>query len=100
MSEMRRCLVKASDMPEDLQQAVCDIAVAAFAKNSNESEVAKYIKKEMDQHYKKLWHCVVGKSFGSLVSHHPGTFCYFYVNNIAVLLFKSPPYQEDEEEGY
>jgi hypothetical protein len=30
--ELRRCLVKASDMEEEQQQAICDLAVAAFVR--------------------------------------------------------------------
>jgi dynein light chain LC8-type len=93
-SEMRKCLVKASDMQPEQQQSVCDMAIAAFTKYQSESDVAKHLKKEMDVTFGQLWHCIVGKSFGSFVSHHPGTFIYFYCNNIAILLFKSPQLEE------
>lgn len=92
--EMRKCLVKASDMPPEQQQQVCDMAIAGFTKHQSESDVAKYLKKEMDTVFGTLWHCIVGKSFGSFVSHQPGTFIYFYCNNIAILLFKSPQPEE------
>jgi dynein light chain LC8-type len=56
------------------------------AKYKTESEIAKYVKQEADTAYGPLWHCIVGKSFGSMVSHSPGDgfggFIYLYVNNI------------------
>ncbi len=35
------------------------------------------------------WHCVVGRNFGSLVTHTSRTFIYLYLGQLAVLLFKS-----------
>ena len=35
------------------------------------------------------WHCIVGKSFGSYVTHQTSHFIYFYLDKFAILLFKS-----------
>ena len=54
-----------------------------------EKDIAEYIKKEFDKKYKPTWHCVVGRNFGSYVTHETGHFIYFYIGHIAILLFRS-----------
>ena len=39
--------------------------------------------------YTPTWHCVVGRNFGSYVTHEQKHFIYFYLGQIAILLFKS-----------
>ncbi|KAL1821575.1 hypothetical protein ACET3Z_016444 [Daucus carota] len=55
------------------------------------SLLARSLKKEFDSLYGRLWHCIVGRSFGSFVTHSPGGFIYFSVDshNLSFLLFKT-----------
>lgn len=39
--------------------------------------------------YGPAWHCIVGKSFGSFVTHSPGGFLYFSLESFSFLLFKT-----------
>ena len=55
----------------------------------NPQDVAAYIKKEFDKKYNPTWHCIVGRNFGSYVTHETKHFIYFYLGQVAVLLFKS-----------
>lgn len=41
--------------------------------------MAVYIKKEFDKKHNQTWHCVVGKNFGSCVTHEQENFIYFYI---------------------
>ncbi|KAF8417256.1 hypothetical protein EV426DRAFT_540546, partial [Tirmania nivea] len=52
-------------------------------------EIAQHIKKEFDSRHGSTWHCIVGRNFGSFVTHETKHFIYFYVGNLAVLLFKT-----------
>ena len=45
------------------------------------------IKKEFDKKYGPTWHCIVGRNFGSYVTHETKNFIYFYLGQVAVLLF-------------
>ncbi len=76
-------------MSEDMQQAAIDVANAALEKFNLERDIASYIKKEFDKKYNPTWHCVVGKSFGSYITHESKHFIYFYVGQTAILLFKA-----------
>ncbi len=47
------------------------------------------VKKEFDKKYGPTWHAIVGRNFGSYVTHETKHFIYFYLGQVAVLLFKS-----------
>ena len=76
-------------MNEEMQQTAIDVANKALDKFNIERDVAAYIKKEFDKIFNPTWHCVVGRSFGSYVTHESKHFIYFYVGQLAILLFKS-----------
>ncbi|KAI9889702.1 MAG: Dynein light chain [Vezdaea aestivalis] len=83
--------VKSADMSEDLQQEVMQVAVDALVEHKLEieKEIAEYVKKEMDKRKGACWHCVVGRNFGSFVTHESKHFIYFYLGHLAFLLFKT-----------
>ncbi|XP_031110711.1 dynein light chain 1, cytoplasmic-like [Ipomoea triloba] len=85
----KKVIIKSADMKDDMQKEAVDIAIAAFEKNSVEKDVAEHIKKEFDKKHGPTWHCIVGKNFGSYVTHETNHFVYFYLDSKAVLLFKS-----------
>ncbi|KAF8080524.1 hypothetical protein N665_0936s0003 [Sinapis alba] len=85
----KRAVIKSADMKEDMQKEAIDIAITAFEKNSVEKDIAENIKKEFDKKHGATWHCIVGRNFGSYVTHETNHFVYFYLDQKAVLLFKS-----------
>lgn len=85
----KRVIIKSADMFQDMQKEAVDIAIGAFEKHSVEKDVAEYIKKEFDKRHGPTWHCIVGRNFGSYVTHETNHFVYFYLDQKAVLLFKS-----------
>jgi len=64
-----KAVVKNVDMTEEMQQELVDIASAALEKYNIEKDIAAHIKKELDRRYGPTWHVVVGKNFGSYVTH-------------------------------
>ncbi|CAK9172242.1 unnamed protein product [Ilex paraguariensis] len=44
---------------------------------------------EFDSSYGPAWHCIVGTSFGSYVTHSLGGFLYFSIDKVYVLLFRT-----------
>ncbi|XP_066314119.1 uncharacterized protein [Miscanthus floridulus] len=81
--------LKSADMKEEMRQEAFEIARVAFEKHSMEKDIAEYIKKEFDKNHGPTWHCIVGRNFGSYVTHETNYFVYFYIDSKAVLLFKS-----------
>ncbi|THH03345.1 hypothetical protein EW145_g6332 [Phellinidium pouzarii] len=68
-SSLPKAVIKNVDMTEDMQLEAVDIASAALEKYSIEKDIAAQIKKEFDRRYGPTWHVVVGKNFGSYVTH-------------------------------
>ncbi|KAF9677981.1 hypothetical protein SADUNF_Sadunf08G0164500 [Salix dunnii] len=85
----KKIIIKNADMKDDMQKEAVDIAIAAFERNNVEKDVAEHIKKEFDKKHGPTWHCIVGRNFGSYVTHETNHFVYFYLDQKAVLLFKS-----------
>jgi len=83
----RVAVVKAADMSIDMQQDAVDCANAALFKYDDERDVAAYIKKEFDKKYHNNWHCIVGRGFGSYVAHKAHSFVYFFLGEVAVMLW-------------
>ncbi|PVU93695.1 hypothetical protein BB561_003088 [Smittium simulii] len=81
--------IKSVDMNEDVQKEVLEITKAAFEEHKIEKDIAATIKKECDKKFGPTWHAIVGRNFGSYVTHETEHFIYFYYNKVAILLFKS-----------
>jgi dynein light chain LC8-type len=71
-----KAIIKNVDMSEELQQESVDLTHAALEKFNIEKDIAAHIKKEFDKRHGPTWHVVVGKNFGSYVTH--GTSMLFY----------------------
>ena len=78
-----------SDMADEMQSKAVKIAKKGIESCSKERDIAAYIKKEFDKSFDGPWHCVVGRQFGSYLSHERGQMVYFHIGRHAVLLFKS-----------
>ena len=64
-----KAVIKNVDMSEEMQQEAVDVASAALEKYNIEKDIAAQIKKEFDRRHGPTWHVVVGKNFGSYVTH-------------------------------
>lgn len=64
-----KAVIKNVDMSDEMQQEAVDIASAALEKYNIEKDIAAQIKKEFDKRFGPTWHAVVGKNFGSYVTH-------------------------------
>lgn len=51
--------------------------------------VIRRVKEHMDETWSPSWHVVIGRNFGSMVTHETKSFLYFYYNSKAVMLYKA-----------
>ncbi|EHH24844.1 hypothetical protein EGK_08570 [Macaca mulatta] len=84
----RKAVIKNADMSEDMQQDAVDCSgrepqAEGWGRGDN-----KHVS-EFDKKYNPTWHCIVGRNFGSYVTHETKHFIYFYLGQVAILLFKS-----------
>eukprot|EP00753_Platysulcus_tardus_P010655 PLAT2935.1.p1 GENE.PLAT2935.1~~PLAT2935.1.p1 ORF type:complete len:103 (+),score=63.18 PLAT2935.1:33-311(+) len=87
-------VVYAEDMTDDMMERALQVGQEAFQLNVQGgkvySTIALYIKNLFDKEYGKSWNCVVGRSFGSYVTHHIKTYIYFSVGfGTSILLWKT-----------
>ncbi|KAF5191154.1 Dynein light chain [Thalictrum thalictroides] len=90
--------IVAFDMPPFMQ--IHAVNVARKTHDSLEKLSSKILactlKKEFDEVYGPAWHCIVGTSFGSFVTHSVGGFLYFSIDNkLYFLLFKTTVQKAD-----
>lgn len=85
----RRAVIKSADMSEDMQVDAIEFAIFAIETCVGNEKIATHIKKEFDKKYNPTWHCIVGRNFGSYVTHETGNSMYFFIGQLAVLLFKA-----------
>jgi dynein light chain LC8-type len=92
MSKELAFRLKSADMGPDMQEMAEDTARAALRvlkDDSLETDLAKFIKVEFDKKFGPTWHCIVGRNFGSFVTHESTNFIYFYLGDLAFCLFKA-----------
>ena len=89
--------VKNADMPQEMQEKAIELAKQTLLtpigtlqqQPFSTRDVAGNIKREFDRLYGTSWHCIVGKVFGSHVTHEMNCFIFFYVGPWAIMLFKT-----------
>ena len=88
MSTERTVTWKICEMTQEMQQDVENQVNRAIDKSMIEKEIAEDIKKFFDQKYSPNWHCVVGKHFASYVTYTSKHYIFFYIGQMAILLYK------------
>ncbi|KAJ4960117.1 hypothetical protein NE237_020027 [Protea cynaroides] len=91
--------VMAVEMPPSMQIHAVTCARKTYdgLEKFTSKTLAFALKKEFDGAYGPAWHCVVGTSFGSFVTHSAGGFLYFSMNHhkLYILLFKTTVQKAD-----
>ncbi|CAB4284610.1 unnamed protein product [Prunus armeniaca] len=85
-----KAVVRETDMPHAMQSHAMELAYKALDLHevSDCRSIAHHIKQKFDEAYGSAWHCVVGKNFGSCITHLCGTFIFFHVEMMEFLIFK------------
>ena len=80
-------------MPKEMQVVAFEVSASLIERLTrgeiSNNHAAMSIKKEFDRRYKTDWHCIVGTSFGSMVTPDVGRYIYFRINKHHILLWKS-----------
>ncbi|CAA7059066.1 unnamed protein product [Microthlaspi erraticum] len=90
-AEMLTVRILAADMPGFMQAHAfrCARTTLDSLEKFSSKHMAFNLKKEFDKGYGPAWHCIVGSSFGSFVTHSTGCFIYFSMDKLYVLLFRT-----------
>nr|CAH8826191.1 unnamed protein product [Trichobilharzia regenti] len=87
--EPEKAIVKSTGMPEEMQEHAIKTCVKAMRMHRYDKDIASALKREFNNKYGPTWHCVVGCSYGSNVSHTEGGLMYFFLGRRSILLFKT-----------
>jgi len=88
-----KVMVKTSDMAQEVLNIAVSIASDAIATHGEDRhrDIARTLKEYFDVLFSPAWQCIVGTKFGCFATHTRGTFCYFFVGPVGVLLFRTIP---------
>ena len=75
-----------ADMKTDVEKRV-NLAIDKYD-GGTEMQISECIKKFFDSKYAPNWHCVVGKHFSSYVTYTSKHYIFFYIGQMAILLYK------------
>mmetsp|Transcript_25207 Transcript_25207/g.44817 ORF Transcript_25207/g.44817 Transcript_25207/m.44817 type:complete len:95 (+) Transcript_25207:354-638(+) len=79
-----------TDMPSEMQAVALSKVQEALKEGKTENEAVCLVKEFFDREAGPTWHCILGRNFGSKVTHESKTFFYVTVNKqLKMLLFKS-----------
>lgn len=56
-------------MPTSIQKSAMQSTIHALRTYTTEKHIAESIKQNFDQLYEPTWHCIVGRNWGSCVTH-------------------------------
>ncbi|KAL5109515.1 Dynein light chain LC6 flagellar outer arm [Taenia crassiceps] len=85
----QKAVVKTTDMPDDMQQFVVEVAFAAIKTGADNQGIASYVRDAVRREYPGNWHCIVGTNFGSEVTHGKRGLIFFKLAEHGVLLFRT-----------
>jgi dynein light chain LC8-type len=86
----RKPNVKFADMTEEMQNDAVESATKAIAAApQDEGEISRAIKQDFDRKHNPTWQCIVGRNFAGDVVHEGKHFIYFYLGQLAILLWKT-----------
>eukprot|EP00753_Platysulcus_tardus_P001063 PLAT11015.1.p1 GENE.PLAT11015.1~~PLAT11015.1.p1 ORF type:complete len:119 (-),score=34.12 PLAT11015.1:167-475(-) len=82
-----------ADMPDDMMKDAVETVRAKMEEypdfDADGLQVTTEVKKAFDAKWGPSWHCIIGRHFGSFVTHESRNFLFFYLSDKAVLLFKA-----------
>ena|SRR6218665_1611414 len=61
--------IQAADMPPTMQKSAMQATIHALRAYSTEKHIAESVKQAFDQLFEPTWHCIVGRNWGSCVTH-------------------------------
>ena len=76
------------EMDQDMKNNVEQQVNKAIDQKETEMEISEFIKKFFDMTYGPNWHCCVGKHFSSYVTYQSKHYIFFYIGQLAILLYK------------
>ncbi|RWS27385.1 uncharacterized protein B4U80_08671 [Leptotrombidium deliense] len=85
--------IQAAEMPHHMQKFAIKSASQACHIFTTEKHIAESIKQDFDSAFKPTWHCIVGRNWGSCVTHSKHCYIRLLFKDLTILLYKSSSYR-------
>ncbi|XP_074597645.1 uncharacterized protein LOC141852516 [Brevipalpus obovatus] len=85
----REMKIQAADMPCEMQRKALHIASQACSIYSAEKLIAESIKQDFDTTFGPTWHCVVGRNWGTCITHSRECYIRILYKDLTILLYRS-----------
>jgi dynein light chain LC8-type len=80
---------KIIDMDENIRIHCTTAIHSAFSQKKYETEIADFIKEELEKKEEGKWNVIIGKNFASHVVHRSRRYGYFQTGEISILVWQS-----------
>lgn len=81
-----------NDMPDDMLRDAVETSRRILEKctdfETQALDAAEKIKMEFDTRWSPHWHVIIGRNFGSFVTHETKNFIFFYLEDKAIMMYK------------
>lgn len=81
--------IKNADSTEALIEWAIETSRTAFNQEKTEKDMARFLREEFNQQYGLAWNVIVGKNFGSDVTHETKKYINLQIANLSILIWKS-----------
>ncbi|XP_053212590.1 uncharacterized protein LOC128396090 isoform X2 [Panonychus citri] len=85
----RELKIQAADMSPLMQRSAVESALQALRLYNTEKHIAESIKQDFDRIFEPTWHCIVGRNWGSCVTHTKKCYVRMICRDLTILLYKS-----------
>ncbi|RWS26598.1 dynein light chain-like protein [Leptotrombidium deliense] len=81
--------VEAAEMPTAMQRIAITSTLQACRVHKTEKHIAESVKQKFDEQFGPSWHCIVGKNWGSCVTHSKQCYIRLLYKKLTILIYKS-----------
>eukprot|EP00486_Rosalina_sp_Unknown_P011017 CAMPEP_0201592428 /NCGR_PEP_ID=MMETSP0190_2-20130828/190327_1 /ASSEMBLY_ACC=CAM_ASM_000263 /TAXON_ID=37353 /ORGANISM="Rosalina sp." /LENGTH=95 /DNA_ID=CAMNT_0048051195 /DNA_START=78 /DNA_END=365 /DNA_ORIENTATION=- len=78
-----------ADMTDEMSEFSCQTVEAAFNESTSEKQMANAIRKTFNEAHGPVWNVIVGRHFGSDVTHATKKYINVEIGHLSVLVWKS-----------
>jgi dynein light chain LC8-type len=89
LAYIKELKIQAADMPLHMQRTALHSTAQALRVYGTEKHIAESVKQDFDQLFGLSWHCIVGRNWGSCVTHSKQCYIRILYRDFTVLLYKS-----------
>jgi dynein light chain LC8-type len=77
------------DLDDNVKNLIIDILKKAFSEQTNEKDIADYVRRSLEEKDEGKWNIVLGKDFGTHIVHKSRKYGLFQVGELQILIWQT-----------